>query len=104
MLDLKPGAGRKVATAGQRCAMEYVGRLGDARGREFDRSRGGRPLVFRLGAGEVIKGWDVGVAGMRVGGRRRIVCPPGAAYGNRALPKIPPNSTLCFDVKLVDCA
>ena len=81
----------------------YVGRLGDATGKVFDRSKAGRPLRFELGAGDVIKGFDLGVAGMRAGGRRRITCAPKAAYGGRALPGIPPNSTLCFDVKLLEC-
>ena len=62
----------------------------------------GKPFSFKLGAGEVIKGWDIGVAGMSVGGERRLTIPANHAYGSKALPGIPANSTLVFDVKLLE--
>ena len=88
--------------------LHYVGMLDS--GEEFERSKSSQPMKFRLGRGEVIKGWDLGVMGMRVGGRRKIVCPPGAAYGARAVAgnaakgtkDIPANATLTFIVTLVD--
>ena len=61
----------------------------------------GKPFGFKLGAGEVIKGWDVGVAGMQVGGERRLTIPASLAYGSKSLPGIPANSTLVFDIKLL---
>lgn len=62
----------------------------------------GKPFSFKLGKGEVIKGWDIGVAGMAVGAERRISIPPHLAYGKKALPGIPGNSKLVFDVKLLE--
>lgn len=62
----------------------------------------GKPFSFKLGKGEVIKGWDIGVAGMAVGAERRISIPPHLAYGKKALPGIPANSKLIFDVKLLE--
>lgn len=62
----------------------------------------GKPFTFTLGKGEVIKGWDIGVAGMSVGGERRITIPAHLAYGKKALPGIPANSELIFDVKLLE--
>jgi FK506-binding nuclear protein len=62
----------------------------------------GKPFGFKLGTGEVIKGWDIGVAGMAVGGERRITIPPQQGYGSQKVPGIPPNSTLVFDVKLME--
>lgn len=62
----------------------------------------GAPFSFKLGKGEVIKGWDIGVAGMAVGGERRLTIPAHLAYGSRAIPGIPANSTLIFDVKLLE--
>ncbi|CAI1609847.1 hypothetical protein SEUBUCD646_0L04860 [Saccharomyces eubayanus] len=82
-----------------RVGMRYVGKLKN--GKVFDKNTKGKPFVFKLGHGEVIKGWDIGVAGMAVGGERRIVIPAAYAYGTQALPGIPANSELTFDVKLV---
>ena len=62
----------------------------------------GPPFTFKLGKGEVIKGWDVGVVGMAASGERRLTVPPSMAYGKRAMGKIPANSTLIFDLKLLD--
>jgi FKBP-type peptidyl-prolyl cis-trans isomerase len=96
------------AAAGQQVTVHYTGWLYDAgapdtRGRQFDSSRGGEPLEFRLGAGNVIPGWDQGVAGMRVGGRRTLTIPPALGYGSQGFPgAIPPDATLVFDVELLD--
>jgi len=78
-----------------------VGTLTD--GTKFDSSVDrGQPFDFELGAGRVIKGWDEGVAGMKVGGKRKLVIPPDLGYGGRAIGKIPANSTLIFEVELLD--
>ena len=87
------------AKKGSRIGMRYIGKLKN--GKIFDKNTSGKPFVFKLGHGEVIKGWDIGVAGMAVGGERRIIIPAPYAYGNQALPGIPANSELTFDVKLV---
>ncbi|CDF91479.1 ZYBA0S11-03774g1_1 [Zygosaccharomyces bailii CLIB 213] len=87
------------AKKGSRVGMRYIGKLKN--GKVFDKNTSGKPFVFKLGVGEVIKGWDVGVAGMAVGGERRIIIPAAYAYGKQALPGIPANSELTFDVKLV---
>lgn len=94
--DLVEGTGPEAAP-GRRVAVHYVG-VAWSDGREFDASWGrGEPLVFRLGAGQVIRGWDAGIAGMKVGGRRRITIPPHLAYGSRgAGGVIKPNETLVF--------
>jgi hypothetical protein len=98
--DLVVGKGA-VAKAGDQVSVHYVGTLMD--GTEFDSSRSrGKPFDFPLGKGRVIKGWDQGVAGMKVGGKRKLTIPPDLAYGPRgAPPKIPPNSTLQFEVELL---
>jgi FKBP-type peptidyl-prolyl cis-trans isomerase FkpA len=99
--DLQLGTGTE-ATARAQVHVHYTGELTD--GRQFDSSRDrGEPLDFRLGVGQVIAGWDEGVAGMKVGGRRILVIPPELGYGARgAGGVIPPNATLVFDVELVD--
>ncbi|AJS70551.1 Fpr3p [Saccharomyces cerevisiae YJM1202] len=87
------------AKRGARVGMRYIGKLKN--GKVFDKNTSGKPFAFKLGRGEVIKGWDIGVAGMSVGGERRIIIPAPYAYGKQALPGIPANSELTFDVKLV---
>ena len=91
------------ATAGQTVTAHYVG-VAFSSGEEFDASWSrGQPLSFKLGAGQVIQGWDAGIAGMRVGGRRRLVIPPHLAYGDRgAGSAIAPGETLIFVVDLVE--
>lgn len=98
--DLTLGEGPG-ATAGDRVSVEYTGWLPS--GRKFDSTgEGGAPFTFNLGRGQVIQGWDQGVMGMSVGGVRRLVIPPSMGYGKRGAGPIPPNSTLVFEVKLVN--
>jgi FKBP-type peptidyl-prolyl cis-trans isomerase len=99
--DLQVGTGAE-AQAGQTVSVHYVGTL-QANGQKFDSSHDrGKPFDFPLGAGRVIKGWDQGVAGMKVGGKRRLTIPPHLGYGERGFPgAIPPNSTLVFEVELL---
>ena len=98
--DLEIGDGA-IAGSGQVVVVNYRGTLEN--GKEFDSSYGRGPFSFPLGAGRVIKGWDEGVAGMKVGGKRKLVIPPDLAYGTRgAGGVIPPNATLIFEVELLD--
>ncbi len=99
MLDEQTGTGAEAHT-GQRVSVHYTGWLPD--GSKFDGSRDrNAPFEFQLGAGKVIAGWDEGVAGMKVGGRRKLVIPASLGYGARGSGPIPPNSTLVFDVELL---
>jgi FKBP-type peptidyl-prolyl cis-trans isomerase len=107
MVDLEPGAGAAIV-AGQKAVVEYTGWLyetsaADKKGRQFDSSKkAGQPFRFTVGAGQVIKGWDQGVAGMKVGGRRRLTIPADLAYGDIGAGNvIPPGATLIFDVDLI---
>jgi FKBP-type peptidyl-prolyl cis-trans isomerase len=99
--DIKVGTGAE-ATAGKTVTVHYVGTL--TNGSKFDSSRDRKEgFSFRLGAGQVIQGWDKGVAGMKVGGLRKLTIPPDMGYGSRGFPPvIPPNSTLVFEVELLD--
>jgi FKBP-type peptidyl-prolyl cis-trans isomerase len=98
--DVREGSGAEAKT-GQTVDVHYVGTLTD--GKKFDSSRDrGQPFAFKLGAGQVIRGWDQGVPGMKVGGLRRLTIASDLAYGARGYPPvIPPNSTLVFEVELV---
>lgn len=96
--DKKTGSGA-ACKKGNKVSVRYIGKLQN--GSTFDSNTSGKPFQFKLGAGEVIKGWDIGVAGMSLKGERRIIIPAPMAYGNKKLPGIPANSTLVFDVKLV---
>jgi len=106
--DLRPGVG-ELARSGMQLIVHYTGWLYEPnalgyRGRKFDSSRDrGQPFTFTLGEGRVIKGWEVGLVGVQVGGLRRLVIPPELAYGSRNVGNglIPPNSTLVFEVELL---
>jgi FKBP-type peptidyl-prolyl cis-trans isomerase len=98
--DLRVGTGAE-ATAGQTVSVHYVATLLD--GTKFDSSRDrGKPFAFKLGSGQVIRGWDDGVVGMKVGGLRKLTIPPQLAYGTRGAPgAIPPSATIVFEVELL---
>lgn len=105
--DIKPGDG-PAATTGRRLMVHYTGWLYDEdapenKGRKFESSRdSGKPYNFQLGAGYVIKGWDRGVAGMKVGGQRMLVIPPSLGFGARgSADGVPPNATLIYEIELL---
>ena len=105
--DLREGTG-PIASSGHTATVNYTGWLyvegaPENKGTKIDSSIGRGPFAFKLGGGQVIRGWDQGVQGMKVGGQRRLVLPPDFAYGARgAGGVIPPNATLVFDVELLD--
>lgn len=97
--DLKVGDGAEVQS-GDYISIHYSGTLED--GTKFDSSYDrGEPFKTRIGIGQVIDGWDMGVVGMKVGGKRKLIIPPQLAYGDREIGEIPPNSILIFEVELV---
>ncbi len=105
-IDTVEGTG-KVATAGSTVSVNYTGWLfapnePGQKGAKFDSSVGRAPFSFQLGAGNVIKGWDQGVEGMKVGGKRTLVIPAALGYGDDGIGPIPPKANLIFDVELLD--
>ncbi len=104
--DLRVGSGTAAVT-GSTMTVQYTGWFYDAskadkRGVQFDTSIGRTALTFTLGAGSVVQGWEQGLVGMSVGGLRRLVIPPSMAYGSSRYATIPPNTTLVFDIELLD--
>ena len=105
-IDSVPGSGKE-ALAGATAVVNYTGWLFDPaadkqHGKQFDSSVGREPFSFQLGAGQVIKGWDEGVQGMKVGGKRTLILPPDMGYGASGAGPIPPNANLIFEVELLD--
>lgn len=103
--DLTVGAGTE-AVSGRKVTVHYTGWLWDpsktdGKGLQFETSRTGDPLVFTLGAGQLIEGFDRGLVGMKVGGTRRLTIPPSMGYGSSRNGPIPPNSTLVFEIELL---
>jgi FKBP-type peptidyl-prolyl cis-trans isomerase len=96
--DIDPGTGPAVAP-GQQVSVFYTGWL--ANGQQFDSNVGGSPFSFRLGAHRVIEGWEEGVAGMRVGGKRQLIIPAALGYGPSGSGPIPPNAILVFNVEVI---
>jgi FKBP-type peptidyl-prolyl cis-trans isomerase len=96
--DIKVGEGEAVSS-GDWISVDYTGTLTD--GTIFDSSKGRGPFKFRIGVGQVIDGWEMGILGMKIGGVRKLTIPPQLAYGERAIGSIPANSTLVFEVTLV---
>ena len=103
IVEVKTQTEPLVAQAGDMVGVHYTGTL-QSTGVKFDSSfdhPDQQPIWFKLGGGQVIKGWDEGIAGMKVGDKRQLIIPPTLAYGDRAVGPIPANSTLVFDVELV---
>jgi|GEM_PF-1329034 len=96
--DLKVGTGAE-AESGDALELYYKGMLEN--GTVFDETKKGKTFKFTLGKGEVIAGWDMGIAGMKVGGKRKLTIPAALGYGDKELPNIPPNSRLIFEIELV---
>ena len=100
IIDLQPGDG-KTAVKGALITTQYTGWLPD--GTEFDSSWSrGKPFQCVIGTGRVIKGWDQGLMGMQVGGKRKVLVPAHLGYGERTMGKIPPNSDLVFEIELLE--
>jgi len=104
--DVRLGTGADAVT-GRTVVVNYTGWIwsnsaANHRGTQFDTSIGKQPFTFVLGAGQVIRGWDQGVVGMKVGGLRTLTIPPSLAYGASGNQSIPPNATLIFDIDLLD--
>jgi len=98
--DIRVGSGAEVKS-GDTVVINYLGTL--TNGTKFDSSYDrGEPFETQIGTGQVIKGWDLGVVGMKVGGKRKLTIPPSLGYGDQATGPIPANSTLIFEVELVD--
>jgi FKBP-type peptidyl-prolyl cis-trans isomerase len=98
-IEIREGTGER-ARSGQQVTVHYAGYLID--GKKFESSfDSNQPITFALGAGQVIKGWDEGVAGMKVGGKRKLIIPSNLGYGSRGSGVIPPNAELIFDVELL---
>ncbi|MBT8335211.1 MAG: FKBP-type peptidyl-prolyl cis-trans isomerase [Gemmatimonadetes bacterium] len=98
--EIAQGVGKN-AMRGDRVRIHFVGWLPD--GTLVDSTLGGEPYVFELGSDEVIRGWNQGIVGMKVGGRRRLVIRPGLGYGVRGRsPQVPPNAILVFEIQLLD--
>lgn len=105
-IDTAAGAGKE-AVAGSTAVVNYTGWLYEPsapqqHGKQFDSSNGRGPFSFQVGGGQVIKGWDEGVAGMKVGGKRTLIVPAAMGYGDGGAGPIPPNATLIFEVELLD--